>query len=341
MIKNDTMKLYHFILLFFLITSAGLHSAENSGWQFSLEPLFGIKSGTIGEYVFLKDSSYSSNKLSYLEWELKPRITAGTRINAGWNRIRGSVYITGTVPGNSGIMKDSDWLNSDCTNAAAYQYKTNYSESDNILKSNINTGIQAGYSFALSQKIDIFPFAAFDFEYLQFDAGEGTYWYGNDRASNSGSSADGLSGPYYPSSDTEHRTVRTMTGKVIRYTQYSSYTWLGVATIIRLPRKCNLTVTIQGSPFVYCQAQDDHYLTGKTYVDVMSGFFSAYRAAAALSYPVTERSQIILSGEYFLLNTITGKSYETDSGTVLLSSQQGGTDEQYGAITLSWKICIW
>ena len=100
-------------------------------WNLSVEPLFGCKIGELGEYVYQQNCRYSDNKLSELNWDIKPAVYLGAKIAGGWKGIGLSTYVTGAIPKRSGIVMDSDWLNKQYANAENYLYKTNYSESDN------------------------------------------------------------------------------------------------------------------------------------------------------------------------------------------------------------------
>lgn len=305
----------------------------STDFHFSVEPVVSFRTGTIGEYVFLKNSSYSSNKLSELDWDMKPIFAVGIRANGGWKGIGVTGYVSGAVSSKCGTMADSDWLNVQYSELSNYQYKTNYSESDNYVDSCINAGVQAGYTFNLPYHFSITPFAAFDFEHIAFTAKGGNAWYGTQSNSTY----------YYPYNDASHQYTYNWDDdeKVIGYERYTYIPWIGLSAGYKFDFGLSLSASFQTAPYVYCESQDDHYLTGNVYVDACSDNFCAFKYAFSASYRINRWNTVNLDISYFLLNTITGKSYQKVNNTyVLLSEQDGGADEQYFSAGLSWKITI-
>ena len=143
-----------FLLLAFAWFSFSTFAVSLKDFSLSIEPLFGIRYGELGEYYYENQTNYDTNKVSELEWEYKPVFYIGAQISGGWKGISASTYIKVGIPKKSGLMTDSDWLNNSpfyvsAENAKKTQnYKTNYTESDNYLKTNINWGIKAGYTFS-------------------------------------------------------------------------------------------------------------------------------------------------------------------------------------------------
>jgi hypothetical protein len=307
---------------------------SSTDFHFSFSPLFDFKYGTIREYVFLNNCTYSNDKLSELDWDLKPMVQLGVNANGGWKGILLSGYIEGAVPNRSGTMADSDWFNVKTSDLANYQYKTHYSESDNYVDSCMNCGVRLGYNFTLPFSIELYPFGAFDYEYINFMSKDGTNWYGLPTTS-------GGHTYYSPYTDESNRTSETMDGKNVGYTRYSYFTWIGLQAAYTLKNKFKFDASFQTAPYVYCQSMDEHYLTGSTYIDVTSGTFCAFKYATSASYIFNKRYSLNLAVSYFTLNTIRGNSYQKyGSSYVRLTSTDGGADENYFCASIYLKASL-
>lgn len=307
---------------------------KKSDFHFSFSPMLDFKYGTAREYVFYNNCTYSNDKLSELDWDIKPMVQIGVNANGGWKGILLSGYIEGAVPNKSGTMADSDWLNVQTSNLDNYQYKTHYSESDNYVDSCMNCGVRLGYTFTLPFSIELYPFGAFDYEHIGFVAKDGTYWYGSQITS-------GGHTYYTPYTDKNNQTSDSMDGKNVGYTRYSYFTWIGLQAAYTLKNKFKFDASFQAAPYVYCQSQDEHYLKGATYVDVTSGTFCAFKYATSAAYIFNKRYSLNLAVSYFTLNTLRGDSYQKyGSSYVHLTSTDAGADENYFCAGISLKVSL-
>ena len=166
-----------------------IFSVSLKDFSLSVEPLFGMKWGQIDEYVLAKESNFSDDKLSELNWEIKPELYVGLKIMGGWKGFFQESYFSAGIPMKSGQMFDSDWLNAmpyslspsdgvTYANAVSHDYKTCYSEHDNYLEYDFSFGFKGGYEFKIFDIFKIKPSIAFEYQNIRFSGKDGEGWYG-------------------------------------------------------------------------------------------------------------------------------------------------------------------
>ena len=331
-------KFFLSLALTFFSISAFAVSLED--FSLSVEPLIGIRNGQIDEYVFLKNSSYSDDKLSELNWEIKNEVFMGAKIHSSWRNFFNELSFSFGIPKNSGEMQDSDWLNLEKANQAAYLYKTNYSESDNHLDKDFSFGIKGGYDFLIKNRFNIKPAIAFDYSNIKFTANGGTGWYGKLKSG----------GGYYAYNDTAHQTIHDFSGKdVVDYNRISYCLWLGsdfsvnLPAIPKVPGNFILNAGFFFSPYFYAVSYDTHIVNGYEYADLTVDYFAAFKGNFGVTYEVTKRHAISLMAGLFYLKTIRGDSFSRKQGSstyVVLESTDGGAGAKWFDITLSYKFKI-
>lgn len=328
-----------FLLLFSVSFSA--FAAKAGNFSLEIEPLFGLKSGQFDEFVFLKNSDYGDDKLSELNWEIRHEYYAGIKLKGGFRNVFAETSFFAGIPSEVGEMKDSDWLNilATATGAEDYQYKTNYSESDNFLKYDFSCDLKAGYVFHLpefkSLRTSVKPFLGFQYKNIKFDGKNGTAWYGT--AEN---------GIYTKWNDTEKQILKEFSGKVISYERQSSIFWIGADSEFEFLEDFSFFAGFKVSPYLYCESVDEHFLKDSDYLDVTPGFFAAFDFSLGAEYKITERQSLCLCAEYFHMRTLRGDDYTKTSSQKKFSSSNkssevdGGAAEHYLAVSLSCKFKI-
>ncbi len=292
---------------------------HKTNWHLSFEPLAGIKSGNIGEYLF-----YDDVKLSYLEWEEKPVWYTGGRITGEYKNISLSGYVTGSFPGRCGKMYDSDWTD-------LSDIKTDYSISENTLNSNINTGIALSCQFKPSVQFGLAPFIAFDFEYILLEARNGYGWYADKdtlngapyyKHSTHGYSYDSDMAVYYPSG--------SLLG--IDYTRYTLCTWIGCTASIQLLNRLTFSIAPAFSPYIWIVSFDHHYGKGY-YMDITDGWLAALKADFSVEYDFTKRFSAVFDCTLAKSRILYGNTYESSSGDSgsyrQLENYEGGASFSY------------
>ncbi|MCR5723507.1 MAG: omptin family outer membrane protease [Treponema sp.] len=299
-------------------------AARAGDWHLSVEPLFGMRYGETDEYVFLKECSYASDKLSELNWEYKPVWYAGARVNGGWKSLKVSASATVSFPGKTGSMYDSDWLNSQEPGLEDFQYKTNYTESDCYLTSAWSWGVNGGYAFTPLPFLSITPFTAFDYEYIAFEGKGLSGWYGN--------SINNALAAY---TDTENRTYKYIDydTTTIDYKRETYIVWLGTEFSFTpherlsflLPAHLTFTIGEQIAPFIYTVSIDRHYQNstrGTEYADVCYGYFSAAKLYSSLALELSSKLSVSLYGSWFFyFNPLRGNNFSKTIGDDFYSKQ--------------------
>lgn len=346
-----------FYASFIFLFSLSAFAVSKKDFSVEIEPLFGLKSGQVDEYVFLKESNYDDDKLSELNWEFDHEFYGGLKVATGFKNIFLETSFSAGIPETVGTMKDSDWFNLKLSNAENYQYQTTYSESDNSLEYDLSYKIKAGYDFKLPQikqlKTSIKPFVGYQYKIFKFNGKDGTQWYPRT-----------LSGGYYAEwTDSENVDFNTMHGIPIAYKRQISIFWIGLDAEFNLFESFVFMTGFKISPYLYAESVDNHFNTDSTksfytsvgqtnyygssskdYLDVTPGFFAAFNWNLGAEYKITKRQSICLNAEYFYMRVLRGNDYEKDSSQSKFKSSNksnyvdGGAAEHYLTVSLSYKF---
>jgi hypothetical protein len=301
-----------------------LHAAD---WSFSAEPLFGVQYGTVNEYVYQKNSSGDYQKLSELNWEMKPVLYYGGKLTLEWKNLQLSGYGKGFIPMKCGNMYDSDWQNITINDDA--DTKTNYSISENTVTSSYKLGADVSYTFYLDKYVSVQAIAAVDYMYTKMEARNGYGWYADkwSLGTSIGYSYDSNNAIYIPS------------GKLlgIDYTREDMLTWIGITNIITPFRQLSTTLSFFVSPYAYIQSIDHHYGKGY-YIDIMSGFCSSYKFETTGMYNFTKHFSLRLAVSWIFSGIISGVNYYSTSQSgpwAEVSDVRSGADFNYVEASLS------
>ena len=330
-----------FLSLAFACFSLPLFAINWEDFSLSVEPFLGLKSGQVDEYVFLKNSNFSDDKLSELNWEIKPEWYYGLKAHGEWKNFFEETQISFGIPMNTGLMMDSDWRNIQYSaSSGGNTAQTNYSESDNHLDYDISFSLKGGYEFTVKEIFKIKPAAAFEYHNIKFTGKGGTAWYGN--TINTGECHD--YGPWYNYNDSNHRTILGFSGKdVISYQRSIDFLWLGSDFSVILPKNFEVSTGFFFAPFVYAISYDSHLLTKIDYADKTIGFFGAFKWNLGATYNITEKHAVSLSASYFYMRVLRGDDYEKASSASSYkksSSAEGGAGAKYFDLTLSYRFKI-
>lgn len=299
---------------------------EDGSWHLSIEPLYGIRYGTLGEYVYYSDNS--NDILSYLEWDIKPLTFAGIKLEGGWKGINLKASVNFFVPSACGRMADSDFLQDYYTDNGNRSVKTNYSEHENHLDAGIAFNIELSTKFYPSSKFSIAPVIGLDYQYLSLYAENGTAWYGT----NSFNAWD----------DVNNRTVTKFSGRVIEYKRYELYTWLGVATEFKPFQKLYFGLSLFISPYTHIEGIDSHLLRSIYFFEIMEDCFTVFKGALSANYVlnkyVTFRCEFsgIVTREIHCTKAYT--SIESATGPYIRNGSDTGASSAFFDIILSAKF---
>lgn len=319
-------------------------ASETKFFSFSIEPLFGVKIGQVDEYVFWNNCDYADDKLSELNWEIKPEYYVGAKLSGEiYNIFVESSFFAG-IPSKTGKMFDSDWLNIQYQNQEDKLYKTNYSESDNYLLHDFSFDLKLGYNFQFAKdkpvQFSVKPFASIQVKNIKFDGKGGTAWYGKGMNFNSTTKAYEYYAAY---NDEENQSITQFSGKVISYERWTYITWLGFNANVDFGKHFSASAGFKVSPYLYAESLDNHHLKGVDYLDKTPGFFKAFGWNLGFAFRINENHAVLLNGEYFLMSMIRGDDYSKMAYINVFvkdSSADGGAAERYFNISISYRLSL-
>lgn len=307
-------------------------------FSFSIEPLFGVKIGQVDEYVFWNNCDYADDKLSELNWEIKPEYFAGAKLSGEIYNVFMETSFSFGFSGKTGKMLDSDWQNILFQNQEENLYKTNYSESDNYLLHDFSFDLKLGYNFQFEKdkpiQFSVKPFASVQVKNIKFDGKGGTAWYGAN-----------LGGCYAEWNDWENQSSSSgsLSGKVISYERSNFITWLGFYAGADFGKHFSASAGFKVSPYLYAESLDNHHLTYTDYLDKTPGFFKAFGWNLGFAFRINENHAVLLNGEYFLMSMVRGDDYlkaAYENVFVKDSSADGGAAERYFSFSFSYRLSL-
>jgi outer membrane protease len=243
----------------------------------------GLYYGTSYEIVY--QNSLSREKLSELEWELKPLLYMGLGfslkpVNTGGGFT--SFTIKAGLPAVCGIMNDRDWITPGVL--------THFSSHTNTLEAAVQLTLDLGYSFSVTDRFYFRLFGSLDYLFFRMEAKDGYYSYERD-----------------------NWEIITLSGPVIRFSQQWFLFSPGFSADFILNR-FTLKGTLKVTPFIFCIDKDEHLLPpATTYSDYLSGKF-AVEPALDISYTISTHLEAGLACSYRYITGARGDTVEEQSG---------------------------
>ena len=323
------------ILSSYVFAETSIQKKSESNFQFSLEGNLGVKKGELGEYVFYLPSEYESDLLSYLNWGYT-ELCAKLQTEFVWRKTFATVSFCAGAPLPCGTMTDSDWLNVEEKNAADYQYKTNYSESENNLNYDFDILIRAGFKFKPISRLSILPFVGFSYQYISFTAEGGTAWYGNGGAEKN----DTTRTIYSRWNDAENQTVGNFSGKVITYERETLAFAAGLGAQYDFS-KWQIRAWFFVAPFTKSVSKDRHHLRKMDFADETGGTFRIFDVQIECGYEFSEKMWILFCANARYTRLFRGDTFSksvSNSKYAFHSTEEGGADAKMFGAGISFKI---
>jgi len=235
--------------------AAKRHDTRKYG--FVIAPFFGVVHGQSIELVY--PTKTKGEYLSELLWDMKPVFYLGLNVDYRRKNImdRLGVFVSASVkigiPGDTGIMEDRDWQsteNNALTNFSSHTNKTNGFYCADVL---VGMSVPLKYLY-------ITPFLSGSWMHFSFEGRDGYRDYEN----------------FEPK-------VGVFSGKVIEYKQnwFIISPGFTIGTDILSPFSIDLSFQI--TPLTFCNAVDQHLVTGVTYYDYVNfGLFLEPRGSVSL-----------------------------------------------------------
>ena len=228
---------------------------KKNDFHISVEPVISYSTGHLGEIMY--HSSPSDKKISYLEWE-RDIFLFGANILVSYKNLHVEGGIASSVfDQNSGIMEDSDWLNTN-----DYSMKTTFSTGDNEAVENYEANFSVSYDFDMTEWLTFSPVLNVRYYYDSFERRSADGWYTGTKYSSDGQyhwwyDNDSTHFPYSVWSEEKGRYVTYKLGGIDFY-RYSFFTLFGFKAKFSPFKRLNIDFSVLLSPFSHFYAVDSH-----------------------------------------------------------------------------------
>ncbi len=267
---------------------------ENSEFSTSISLRTGFLYGTIGEYLYS-----GKQRLSKLNWDVKPMIYIGNVINASFGNgiIAGLGYWTG-MNKDMGSIEDTDWDHSGII--------TSISVHNCVLIKSRFFDAYAGYSFHIVDKHQLSFQLGYSYQKILLEA------------------RDGYAG--YPPTPVE--------GIFVQYEQKYNIPYVGANWNFRFFEKLYSTLSCIYGPYIFCNAIDNHVSRNIRFNDTFKGA-DYVSCGLLLGWRIDSDYLLSLSGNYSFIEKFRGDTYSVDS----ISGARSITYNNGAAISLDvWKM---
>ena len=264
-------------------------------FSFSLTPRFEIASGVINEYVFDQNCKNTDNKLSQLDWNIKPLAIFNLKVDFdimkyGFLSLSGSL----AVPQRTDFMQDYDWENSIGDQLGYDSWleddpteNTSFSEHVNHLDKYINYQISVGGNIYLPLEIKITPYAAYYYEFIKFSSSQG---YG-----------------LYKWNDFE---TYPFVGKVIAYEQQINTVLFGINIKADTIPHTSININFNISPNMAKLNAIDYHLTRSIAFNDRFNNFTLINSEVTAFYRFTKNHKAGFTGKIQYIPLIKGDTYQ-------------------------------
>lgn len=277
-------------------------AAQNKNHHFSITPEVGLKTGTLGEYLY---SQYNRDSIvSDLQWH-ETLMTIGLDAEYSYKKFFVNGSFSYALPFKCGAMYDSDYEGS---------LKTILSTFENNSFATFDAELRAGYNFSLSG-ITLAPVFGAKYSMHDFWAKNGYGFFGDSAHSKTGSdvSWDSPEAVKYYVSD-------------ITYNRETLYTFTGIKLSVPVNR-FSFELIFLFSPYTYTVAQDIHKDNSNkgrefTILAEQNCFFSRFTGGLNILFSFTEKI-----GLYVSVSLLAG----FNSRGIIITNY-GRTGETYGNV---------
>ncbi|MDR2393379.1 MAG: omptin family outer membrane protease [Treponema sp.] len=332
-----TIKVFTFLvsILLFLV-SPGIQgdtsrkAGKKSAYTVSIAALTGFLYGQGEEIVYLDETSDAY--LSQLLWDMKPLFYAGTALKVSQidplERLGFFIDLSlkSGIPRKTGIMEDRDWINK--------QYGinddlTHFSSHDNYTQGAFLLDLAVGLSLPIAGRLVFQGYIDFSYMYFSWASQDGYTQYASKDST----------GTYAPWDDTIPKSQHY--GPAINYQQEWRILTPGLAVYIPFPYGLSLRLDARISPWIWCTALDDHFLTERQYSDRTSQGGLLVEFQGEIAFAPHSRWELSLSLGYRSIKGLRGPTYSRNTGAtsgLVVQSGSGGTGYHGLDTGLSVKI---
>ncbi|MHB9292539.1 hypothetical protein Holit_01640 [Hollandina sp. SP2] len=290
---------------------------KKNPYTFSVAALTGFLYGQGEEIVYLKETS--DTYLSQLLWDMKPLFYAGAALNfSRINPLERPGFFTDLslkfgIPDKTGVMEDRDWMNKiDSINDDL----THFSSHNNYTQGAFLLDCSVGISLPIAGRLALKGYADVSYMYFSWASQDGFTQY----------ASEGSSGGYDAWDAAIPKSKHY--GPAINYRQEWIILTPGLALHIPFPYGLRLMLDLRVSPWIWCVALDDHFLTEKQYSDHTSYGGLLFEPRGQIAFAPHARLELSLSLGYRSIQGLQGPTYTRNTGKtsgLVIQNGSGGT----------------
>ena len=289
------------------------------GYKFSIEPFYGIRSGTLYEYAYSVLSDGSDYKLSQLEWHFRPAHLMGGTITSDFGALEFSATVLGLNHITNGVLYDWDYENYDGK-------ATKFSEHRAEITGSVEASGNVAFRLEFDENFSVAPFASINYNRMNWDAFDGYTQYAQ--------------GKDYWNKDLPKNMIDPPS-KVITYQNTMWYPSAGIQMRTSFYNFISLQAGFSAAPYIFANAVDYHWLRDIEFTDTLRkgyGFFGEVKVD--VSFLRYHTISIFASGQ-----TIQGVKGKTEvrqigAGGDATGVGRGGTANTNYSFGFSYKLTI-
>jgi outer membrane protease len=283
--------------------------------------------GTAREFVY--DGSFT---LSELDWALQPVYFTGVALELETAvGLHASVEVRSGVPGLSGQMTDSDWLNYNPPTSLDAR-KTNFSEHNCYTERAFLVDTRVGWVISLFEGLEVEPYGKISIMRFKWTARDGYVQYPPEPAP-----------PYTPW--TPDQPKQPVFGTGIVYEQNYLIPAVGISARLMFSGAFDAAASLVYAPYVFCDDLDNHEFAGTDYTEKMSKGFML-EPELSLGWRIAERARLSLEVSFRHIAGLIGDSTAMDTtnganpGQSTTYPDSGGASFDVLSASLSFHISL-
>jgi outer membrane protease len=302
----------------------------------------GVLYGTARELVFATGAyTGAAYTQSALDWALQPAWIAGAALEAKTTAgLTGSLSVAGAIPGKTGLISDSDWLD---YNDYGYTYVTNLTAHDCFTERAVFVDARVGWELRPFDWLALEPFGSVSLMSLKWTARDGYLQFPPGYIT-------GTATLPYPPASTD--PVVPLSGTIILYQQDWLIPGAGINVSFGPKDKLEARLTLLFSPYLFCADLDNHefannpskgYLTTDFYDTLRGGLL--LEPAASVRMKTGERTTLSLNASLRYVFGLVGDTTVVHGGIGLTPGQVAATTEStagvaYEALNVSLSFAV-
>lgn len=286
-------------------------------YKFSIEPFFGMKSGTLFEYSLVALSRTEDYKLSQLEWHIRPAYLMGGTICSDFGALEFSTTVYGLNHITNGILYDWDFENYDGK-------PTKFSAHPAELTSSLEASENIAFRFEFDENFSVAPFLNLNYSQMTLEAHDGYFQYP-------------VEGEYW----NENLPIHEMHGKTITYNSTMLYPSAGVQVRTNIWNCLGIQAGFSASPWIYANSVDKHWNRDLEITDKMYGGF-AFSGDIKIDFSFHHYHTISFFASSEMIQNVKGAATtrSIENGGDNRPAGRGGIGKQNYSFGFSYKLTI-